>query len=76
MSIPQELASIVPNLPSVPVQPVLQTGCEPWGMYDHIKRFPWVLPVVEYENQQALLRDLGPKVIASAEAKAKELTQK
>jgi Pentapeptide repeats (8 copies) len=39
-SIPQELASIVPNLPSVPVQPLLQNGFEPWGMYDHIKRYP------------------------------------
>src|SRR5262249_38722416 len=32
-SIPQELGSIVPNLPSVPVQPLLETGYEPWGMY-------------------------------------------
>jgi hypothetical protein len=44
-SIPQELASIVPDFPSVPVQPVLQTGHEPWGMYDHIQRYPWVLPL-------------------------------
>jgi uncharacterized protein YjbI with pentapeptide repeats len=75
-SIPQELALIVPTLPSVPVQPLLQAGCEPWGMYDHIKRFPWVLPLVEYENQQALLRELEPKVIVPAEAKAKEQTRK
>jgi hypothetical protein len=75
-SIPQELASIVPNLPSVPVQPVLQTGFEPWGMYDHIERYHWVLPLVLYENQQALLTELEGNVIGPAEEKAKEQTRK
>jgi uncharacterized protein YjbI with pentapeptide repeats len=75
-SIPQELASIVPNLPSVPVQPLLQNGFEPWGMYDHIKRYPWVLPLVPYENQETLLTALPLEVIAPAEAKAKEQTPK
>jgi hypothetical protein len=71
-SIPQELASIVPNLPSVPVQPLLQNGFEPWGMYDHIKRYPWVLPIVPYENREALLTALPLEVIAPAEAMAKK----
>lgn len=75
-SIPQELASIVPTLPSVPVQPLLQTGYQPWGMYDHIKRYPWVLPLVVYEHQQALLTEIEPNVIARAEAKAKEQTRR
>jgi uncharacterized protein YjbI with pentapeptide repeats len=75
-SIPQELASIVPSLPSVPVQPLLQTGSEPWGMYDHIKRYHWVLPLVSYENQDALLAELESKVIVPAEEKAKEQTRK
>lgn len=74
-SIPQELAAIVPNLPSVPVQPLLQTGSETWGMYDHIKRYPWVLPV-SYEDQQDLLANLGPKVIVPAEQKATEQARK
>jgi hypothetical protein len=42
-SIPQELVSIVEQLPSLPVQPILQQDCEPWAMYDHIQRYPWVL---------------------------------
>jgi hypothetical protein len=71
-SIPQELTSIVPNLPSVPVQPLLQNGFEPWGMYDHIKRYPWVLPLVPYENQEALLTAQPLEVIAPAEAKANQ----
>jgi len=75
-SIPQELGSIVPTLPSVPVQPLLQIGYQPWGMYDHIKRYPWVLPLFEYENTKELLQDLESKVIAPAEEKAKELTRR
>jgi pentapeptide repeat protein len=75
-SIPQELASVVPNFPSVPVQPLLQAGCEAWGMYDHIKRYQWVLPLHVYERKDTLLAELATKVIAPAEAKAKEQTGK
>jgi hypothetical protein len=75
-SVPQELGSIVPTLPSVPVQPLLQSGYEPWGMYDHIKRYAWVLPLFEYESEKKLLQDLELKVIAPAEEKAKEQTRK
>ena len=73
-SIPQELGSIVPNLPSVPVQPILQDGYEPWGMYDHIRRYPWVLPVFRYASEQALLADLQTGVIDPAEDQAKRGT--
>jgi uncharacterized protein YjbI with pentapeptide repeats len=73
-SIPQELVSIVPDFPSVPVQPLLQTGYEQWAMYDHIKRFKdWVLPLYNYQDQSTLLAEFQEKVIAPAKAKAKEL---
>jgi uncharacterized protein YjbI with pentapeptide repeats len=72
-SIPQELASVVPNLPSVPVQPLLQRGYAPWSMYDHIRRYQWVLPVHLYDNKRSLLADFASKVIAPAEAKASEV---
>jgi hypothetical protein len=75
-SVPQELVSIVPTLPSVPVQPLLQTGYEPWGMFDHIKRYASVLPLLEYASEKELLQNLELKVIAPAEEKAKELTRK
>lgn len=48
-SVPQELVTIVESLPSVPVVPILQRGFKPWGMYDHISRYPWVKPLLEYE---------------------------
>jgi hypothetical protein len=55
-SVPQELVKTVESLPSVPVQPLLHAGYEPWEMYDHVERYPWVLPLVKYENQRSLLR--------------------
>jgi len=74
-SIPQELVSIVEGLPSVPVQPLIESGSEPWGMYDHIRRYPWVLPIQQYRDLADLLVHLSERVIAPAEMKARELLQ-
>jgi uncharacterized protein YjbI with pentapeptide repeats len=67
-SIPQELAVIVPQFPSVPVQPLLQSGYEPWSMYDHINRYGWVLPLHRYSNQQELLDGLRKQLILPADS--------
>lgn len=72
-SIPQELVSIVQSLPSLPVQPLLEQGKRPWGMFGHIQRYRSVLPVYRYEDAGALIRALPTDVIAPAEAKAEEL---
>jgi uncharacterized protein YjbI with pentapeptide repeats len=72
-SIPQELVSIVETLPSVPVQPLLKTKSKPWAMYDHIRRYPWVLQLHRYTDQEELLVSLAEKVIIPAEEKAKDL---
>ena len=74
-SIPQELVSIAETLPSVPIQPLLQCGGEPWGMYDHIKRYPWVLRIHKYSGLDDLLASLEHKVIAPAEARARKLAR-
>lgn len=71
-SIPQELIAIVPNLPSVPVQPLLLASQHEYSMFEHLRRFPWVLEPVLYENQASLLMELEQKVIAPAEAKANQ----
>jgi hypothetical protein len=75
-SIPQELMAIVPNMPSVPVQPLLLASQREYGMFEHFRNFPWVLEEVLYDDQETLLAELSQTVIAPAEAKAKELAHK
>jgi uncharacterized protein YjbI with pentapeptide repeats len=72
-SIPQELVSIVESLPSLAIQPILQYGNEPWGMYDHISRYPWVLPPYTYTKLGDLLESLMERVIKPAAKKAMAL---
>jgi hypothetical protein len=62
----QELRAIVPNLSSVPVQPILLATQEEPGMFDFYKHKPRVLPVHRYADQDQLLADLGDKVIHPA----------
>lgn len=73
-SLPQELQAIVPNLPSVPVQPLLLASDYEYGMFEHFKRYPWVLEVYRYEDHQEVLASLVRKIILPAENKARELS--
>jgi uncharacterized protein YjbI with pentapeptide repeats len=66
-SIPQELGRIVPGLPSVPVQPMLKAGSTEYALFEHIKRYPWVLPIFEYGDSDSLIRSLGTTIIEPAE---------
>jgi hypothetical protein len=72
-SIPHELQRIVPALPSVPVQPLLQASAKEYSMFEHFKHFPWVLPLYRYKSTKAVIASLKKKIIAPAELKAKEL---
>jgi len=71
-SIPQELTAVVKDLPSVPVQPILRKGSKPWAMFEHIQRYPWVLPVIPYLSKKDLLDNMREKVIEPAESMAQE----
>ncbi|MBV8775327.1 MAG: pentapeptide repeat-containing protein [Deltaproteobacteria bacterium] len=75
-SIPQELERIVPDLPSVAIQPLLLASQHEYGMFEHFRRYPWVLELYVYQNQAKLLVELGEKVIAPAENKVKEQIHK
>jgi uncharacterized protein YjbI with pentapeptide repeats len=66
-SIPQELGEIVPHLPTVPVQPILLEGSDEYGMFEHYRKYPWVLPVYRYTSLKTLIVALSENVIGPAE---------
>ena len=66
-SIPQELSMIVPDLPSVPVQPLLLEGSDEYGMFEHFKRYHWVLETYRYSSPEHLIAGLAKHVIGPAE---------
>jgi len=72
-SIPQELMAIIPNLPSVAVQPLILKGQQEYAMFEHFNPYPWVLPIHEYDDQADLIANIGQMVVDPAEAKLKEL---
>jgi uncharacterized protein YjbI with pentapeptide repeats len=75
-SVLQELRAIVPDLPSVPVQPIILAMQEEPGMFDFYRNFRSFLNVHRYANQEQLIADLGEKVIAPAEWKVKALQER
>jgi hypothetical protein len=72
-SIPQELSMIVPDLPSVPVQPLLLEGSAEYSMFEHFKRYPWVLETYRYPSLEHLIADLAEHVIGPVEKYAQSV---
>jgi len=72
-SIPQELERIVPHLPSVPIQPMLQVSEREYGMYEHFMGYPWVQPILHYRVADDLLHCVHENIIDPAEKKVREL---
>jgi uncharacterized protein YjbI with pentapeptide repeats len=72
-SVLQELQAIVPFNPSVPVQPIILNSQSEPGMFDFFKRYPWMLRVYRYKDQDGLIAAVTDKVIRPAETRAKKL---
>jgi hypothetical protein len=72
-SVLQELRAIVPELPSVPVQPVIIASQDEPGMFDFYRSFRSFLPVHRYDTPAQLLAELSDQVIKPPQARALEL---
>lgn len=65
-SVPQELSAIVPHFPSLPIQPILCIGESEYGMFEHFKRYHWVLGTLRYEPER--LPELVQAIVNNCEA--------
>jgi hypothetical protein len=70
-SIAQELAVIVPDLPSV--RALLLEGGAEYSIFEHFKRYPWVLKTYKYPSPELLLASLTERVIGPAEDYARSV---
>jgi uncharacterized protein YjbI with pentapeptide repeats len=66
-SILQELRGIVPELPSLPVKPILLSSQEEPGMFGFFRRFPWVLDTFYYRDINDVVSSLEDKIIKPLE---------
>jgi hypothetical protein len=71
-AVPIELERVVPHLPSVPVVILVQSSNNEYALFDHIRRYNWVLEPYRYDDQAQLIASIEEKVIAPAEVKVRE----
>jgi uncharacterized protein YjbI with pentapeptide repeats len=59
-SVPQELSSVVPHFPSIPVQPIIHRQEQEYAMFEHFKKYPWVMKLLLYSDDEVpnLVRDI------------------
>lgn len=62
-SIPQELSELIPGNPSLVIMPILQKGSPEYGMFEHWKKYPWVLEIYEYESANSVIQEIKIAII-------------
>jgi hypothetical protein len=62
--VPHELMALVPALPSVPVQPIVEASAAEYGMFEHLARYPWVAEVFRYSRPEELVAWLPGELMA------------
>jgi hypothetical protein len=74
-TVPLELFSIVPMIPSVPVQPILESGRPVLAMFHDLAKYPWVLPAIRYDDSSVLVSSIE-QLIAPAVARKAEFERR
>jgi hypothetical protein len=75
-SVPHELATVAPGT-VVPIQTILLERQREYAMFpDLVRRYHWVLEPYQYTSKELLIASLNERVIAPAEAKAKQIARK
>lgn len=72
-SIPQELQKIVPDLPSVPILPLIHASSKEYGMFGHFKRYPWVLKLYRYRTVEDAIAYISSDGIAAVLERLRDL---
>lgn len=70
-----ETRDIVSAFPSIPIQPLLLRGAETAQVMVDFERHPTFLPLYRYASIDELLTSIEDRVIAPAEAKAREISE-
>jgi uncharacterized protein YjbI with pentapeptide repeats len=73
-SISHELQCIVPDLPSLPVQPIILDSQYEYALFKDFRFYPWVLKTFRYREEE-LLSSLEENVIGPAISKVKEIEE-
>jgi uncharacterized protein YjbI with pentapeptide repeats len=70
-----ELAKIVPDLPSVPVQPLILASQTEYLSFGDMRRYPWVLEPFRYMDLAHAIASLPEMVLTPAEARLTEMKE-
>jgi hypothetical protein len=72
----QALPFILPDFPSIPVQPLLHLSKHETPMLSNTSTSPWILLLAQYQDQPHLMRLLSDYLIDAVQQKAIELAKR
>lgn len=76
-SVPQEFFSLVPDLPSVPVQVIMERSLiKEYSLLQELVKHDWVLKIQRYDDPNDLVQSLQETIIDPLEKKVEELKKK
>ena len=75
VSVPHELATVIPYLTTTPVALIRLKGADTYTLMHDFRAYPWVLPEYEYESQESLIGNLAG-IVEQADHQVQELQRR